>query len=107
MSIRDWFNAPQTAVPSSAPSPDEKRSLALYKFDSCPYCRRVLSTVQRLQLDVEMRDIHASIDHRTALRDATGRTTVPCLFIDGQPLFESADISAWLEAYALAGARAG
>jgi len=27
----------------------------------------------------------------------TGRTTVPCLYIDGKPMFESNDISNWLE----------
>ncbi len=25
----------------------------------------------------------------------TGRYTVPCLFIDGQPIYESSDIIAW------------
>ncbi len=27
----------------------------------------------------------------------TGRSTVPCLYIDGKPLFESRDICEWLE----------
>ena len=27
----------------------------------------------------------------------TGRTTVPCLYIEGEPLFESSDICQWLE----------
>ena len=27
----------------------------------------------------------------------TGRNTVPCLYIDGKPMFESRDIAAWLE----------
>lgn len=27
----------------------------------------------------------------------TGRRTVPCLYIDNKPMFESADISRWLD----------
>jgi glutathione S-transferase len=38
--------------------------------------------------------------HRSDLQAHTGRTTVPCLVIDDAHLFESADIVAWLEAYA-------
>ena len=30
-------------------------------------------------------------------------TQVPCLFIDGVPFHESADIVAWLQAYAVRG----
>jgi glutaredoxin len=100
MSFLDFFRPTDRPVPKGVPSPDAPRELALYKFDSCPYCRRVLSRLAKLDLDVEMRDIHASPEHRRALQQATGRTTVPCLFIDGQPLFESLDILAWLDAHA-------
>lgn len=34
------------------------------------------------------------------LIQATGRQTVPCLFIDGKPMHESRDIAAWLHNYA-------
>lgn len=31
-------------------------------------------------------------------QERTGRSTVPCLYIDNQPMFESSDIIAWLDA---------
>ena len=86
--------------PRSVPAPDAPRTLALYKYDACPFCRRVTSVIDRLGLDVDRRDVLLEPEHRAGLMQATGRTTVPCLFIDGTPLFESADIAAWLVAFA-------
>jgi len=31
------------------------------------------------------------------LKKDTGRTTVPCLYINGKPMFESYDIMEWLK----------
>lgn len=74
--------------------------LVLYKFDSCPYCVRVMSSIERLGVDVEYRDTRADQAARAELLDKTGRAQVPCLFIDGEPLFESRDIITWLERFA-------
>lgn len=95
-----WFDPPSAAVPDTVPSPDRPRALALYKYDACPYCQRVLRRIDDLGLEVELRDTLRDPSHRTALRERTGRTQVPCLFVDGEPLFESADIVSWLDAYA-------
>lgn len=106
MSFLDWFGQDEGGFPVDAPSPDEHHTLALYKYDACPFCQRVLRAVSRLEIDVEMRDTMREPRHRSDLRNKTGRTTVPCLYIDGEPMFESRDIVAWLEAYkegALAG----
>lgn len=97
--IDRWLPA-RASVPSRAPSPDVPRSLALYETRTCGYCLRVRRSIERLGLTVESRDLNADPAHRAHLRSVTGRTTVPCLFIDDTPLFESADIVAWLEAYA-------
>ena len=82
------------------PEPDQPRELVLYKFDACPYCRRVQTHLAHLGIPVDLRDTRMDPNARAALRQQTGRTQVPCLFIDGQPLFESEDINAWLDAYA-------
>lgn len=71
--------------------------LVLYKYDSCPFCRRVFRVIDQLKVNVEYRDIQTDFEHRKALRSLTGRSTVPCLLIDGKPLFESADITRWLQ----------
>ncbi|TNE84572.1 MAG: glutaredoxin [Deltaproteobacteria bacterium] len=70
--------------------------LALYKYDSCPYCQRVFRAIDEAGVNVEYRDVQMDRDHARALRSTTGRTTVPCLFIDGEPMFESSEIAYWL-----------
>jgi len=77
--------------------------LALYAFDSCPYCRRVFAAAKALELTLEVRDIHRDPSHRSALIEATGRTTVPVLRIeederDVRWLPESRDIVDYLYA---------
>jgi len=74
--------------------------LRLYMFETCPYCRRVISAIQESgRTDVEMRDIHKNEEDRMYLRTVGGKEQVPCLFIDGKPLYESGDIIAWLAAH--------
>ena len=100
--FQSLFAVPDRKVPTSVPTPDQARTLVLYKFDTCPYCIRVLRRIQQLGLQgqIELRDTRSERGRRQELQAATGRTQVPCLFVDGQPLFESADIATWLEAYA-------
>lgn len=71
--------------------------LALYKYDSCGFCQRVFRTIDKTGVNVEYRDIHADFEHRKALVALTGRGTVPCLVIDGEPMLESMDIVRWLD----------
>ena len=95
--------APTTETTSDAAPARPSRTdhvLALYKYDACPYCRRVQRVLDTLDLHVEMRDTRLHPEHRQALFERTGRTQVPCLFIDGEPKFESEDIVDWLEDYA-------
>lgn len=82
------------------PAPDASTDLVLYKFDACPYCRTVMTAVERLGLDIPMRDTRHEPEARREHRERTGRTQVPCLYIDGTPLFESIDIVKWLETHA-------
>lgn len=74
--------------------------LALYKYDSCPYCQKVLQAISALNLrdQVELRDTRQDPAHRQALVTLTGSTQVPCLVIDGKPMLESSDIVDWLYA---------
>lgn len=90
-------------VPEHVPAPDQKRHLVLYKYDTCGYCVRVMRAVDRLGVDIDLyKDVVREPESRDELRERTGRGQVPCLFIDDEPLHESADIIAWLEAYAKA-----
>ena len=74
--------------------------LELYKRDTCPYCMRVMSFIDTIGADVEMHDISRNAADRERLVAVGGKQQVPCLLIDGKPLYESADIIAWLKANA-------
>lgn len=71
--------------------------LELYKFDSCPYCQKVQRVIDRLGVPVTMRDTVADPTLDQVLIMRGGKRQVPCLFIDGDPMYESSDIAAWLE----------
>jgi glutaredoxin 2 len=76
---------------------------ALYYYDSCPFCQRVLRVLPNLNVEVEKRNVISSSEHRKEHYEATGRSTVPCLRMEddnGQVtwMFESADIIRFLQA---------
>lgn len=74
--------------------------LDLYKFDTCPYCRRVLAFIDESgRTDITLHDTRKSEDDRRYLIENGGKEQVPCLFIDGKPLYESLDIIDWLKAH--------
>ncbi len=70
--------------------------LVLYKFNSCIFCQRVMGFIDQHQLPVSYRDLREHSEYRQELLALTGRSQVPCLLIDGQPMLESADIVAYL-----------
>lgn len=78
----------------------ETAELALYHYQSCMFCARVRKAIAHLNLKIELRDVLRDANHRQALEQGGGRTTVPCLQIgrghDGKWLYESADIIAYL-----------
>jgi glutathione S-transferase len=74
--------------------------LMLYYFPSCPFCRAVLDCLDRLDKKIPMRDIQTEDGARDDLIKIGGKGQVPCLVIDGEPLYESSDIVQWLEANA-------
>ena len=72
--------------------------LELYKFDSCPDCVRVFDYIRKSgRTDIEMRDIMKNEADYKRLLEVGGMDQVPCLFIDGKPMYESLDIIDWLE----------
>ena len=71
----------------------------LYFYQTCPFCQMVLSKIKALNLDekIILKDTIKDPKNAVFHRETTGRNTVPCLYIDGKPLFESSDICRWLE----------
>lgn len=72
-------------------------NLVLYKFDSCPFCRKVQRFLTEHNLEVPTKDVLLDKDAKTELQRIGGKTQVPCLIIDGKPLYESNDIIEWFK----------
>ncbi|MAA78065.1 MAG: hypothetical protein CL916_02310 [Deltaproteobacteria bacterium] len=72
--------------------------IILYGRPSCPYCARVDRVIEELNIENQIirRLTTYGSEWREDLRNKTGSTQVPCLFIDGQPMFESLDIIDWI-----------
>ena len=72
--------------------------LKLYVSDTCGFCRRVKQYIDEVgRTDIEYRNISQSQEDAEELVRVGGKRQVPCLFIDGKPMYESADIIQWLK----------
>ncbi len=105
----DWFQAVSRSVaPVSRDAAAQAEvdaataRMALYHYDSCMYCARVRQTIAALGLKVDQRDVLRDARHQQALVAGGGRSTVPCLRIDGidggqtRWMYESAGIMRYL-----------
>lgn len=72
--------------------------LDLYYFPECPYCQKVLLAIDELSLNnfISLLNIREDRSALEKLVKDTGRRTVPCLYIDDNPMHESDDIVYWL-----------
>ena len=57
------------------------QSLALYQFNTCPFCIKVRQEMRRLSLPIEKRDAQHNAANRDELHQGSGATKVPCLKI--------------------------
>ena len=71
--------------------------LVLYHFEWCPFCVKVRNYLQSRGISITEKDTMQDPQAKQELFQKTGRSQVPCLFIDGEPLFESNDIIAWFD----------
>ena len=71
--------------------------LVLYSQPFCPFCIKVVSYLEKRNINIEIKNVISDPDARNTLLSVGGKTQVPCLFIDGKPLYESDDIIAWFE----------
>ena len=76
----------------------ETLELTLFKSDTCFFCHRVLGVAQSLQIPLTLEDTRKDPEARDRLIQIGGKRQVPCLFINGTPLYESSDIIRFFQA---------
>jgi glutathione S-transferase len=74
----------------------EPLELVLYHKETCPYCVRVRRRARQLGIELDLRSTWKR-EHRERLIELGGKKQVPCLVVNGRPLYESADIIEFLE----------
>ena len=84
---RKLFDELQAETPEGEPL-----ELVLYKSDTCFYCHRVLGVVGNLKIPLTLQDTRRDPGARETLIEIGGKQQVPCLVINGRPLYESDDI---------------
>lgn len=72
-------------------------NLELYVMTGCPYCIKVERFLKDNGISIPQRNITTDRKAEQNLIAVGGKRQVPCLFIDGAPLYESSDIIAWAQ----------
>lgn len=78
-------------------SEDNQPELILYYRQNCPFCQRVLNYLKETSLQVSLKNVGLDPVAKEELYHIGGKIQVPCLFIDGTPLYESQFIIDWLK----------
>ena len=75
-----WFKTPKTDIAElDRDAPEQRRvdaettSIALYHYETCMFCARVRSVIERLELHIELRNIHTDREHLRDLVNSGGR----------------------------------
>ena len=103
--LKEQLTKPKGAVRSAdeqARVDAECQQLALYQFNTCPFCIKVRQEMRRLSLDVEKRDAQHSTANRQEMLAQGGSGKVPCLKIMDEEnktrwLYNSREIIAYLQ----------
>lgn len=78
------------------------QGLALYHFETCPYCQKVRRAMVELNLDIELRETRQNPAFREEQLAGGGKGQVPCLRIEKQGevtwMYESDTIIDYLNA---------
>lgn len=71
--------------------------LTLFYRPTCPFCVKVLKVIKEEHIDVTLKNISENQEYLSELISVGGKKQVPCLFINGKPMYESNDIIYWLK----------
>ena len=69
----------------------------LFVVTICPYCQKVENFMKENDIEIEIVNIENDRDAMRDLIENGGKRQVPCLFHDGEYLYESDDIIEFLK----------
>lgn len=83
----------------SSPSTAAEEPITLYRLQACPFCERVVRTLQERSVPYESRFVEARHSRRDVVKRLTGKRTVPAIDDPntGVTMSESANIVEFLE----------
>jgi glutathione S-transferase len=84
-------------------------AITLYRLQACPFCERVVRTLDELDLEYKSRFVEPMHSDRDVVKRLTGKRTVPAIVDEetGVTMSESAAIVEYLEATYGLGAPSG
>lgn len=65
---------------------------------TCPFCLKVIDYIEINEIKVDLSDINDNVNASDLVKIG-GKRQVPCLLIDGKPLYESDDIIKWFKSH--------
>jgi len=101
---REKLNTPKGVVrPAEVQQKIDQQcqTMALYQFQTCPFCIKVRRTMRAMSLNIDLRDAQQNPQYRAELLSGGGQVQVPCLrIVDAQGkahwVYESALIIQYL-----------
>ena len=93
LTIGDLATTTTSSVNADAP---QIQSIALYYSPKCPHSQRVLAYMKSQNISIPLKDVTQDKQAKEELRVTGGHLIVPCLIVDGRPIYEDADIIQWL-----------
>lgn len=69
----------------------------LFVGTACPHCRKVENFMEENNIEIQIVNINEDRDGMKELIEKGGKRQVPCLFHDGEYMYESNDIIEFLK----------
>lgn len=90
---------PFCSIPQAPPAAIEQtriQSIALYYSPRCPHSQKVLSYLNTTDLSIPLKDVTKSSVAKEELRETGGHLIVPCLIVNGSPIYNDHAIIEWM-----------
>ena len=81
----------------------EAPKLMLYYSGHCVYSKKVLNYLDQSHRKIPMKDVERNAGAKDELKKWGGTMVVPCLIVDGAPVYDANTIIQWLKDHPDAG----